>query len=235
MENKSFVKKIVLGAFIAAEAGIYIAFNVIAATGGSDPVILKYCGILLCLAIACGMIYFCGRDALILSAALLFTAISDLFILVLNDDYETGVATFIIAQTIYLYRLYRGREGKVYITLAVRAVLIITVIAALSVSFGFDLLSSLAAVYFVMLCANCADAFVVCRHGIKNILFAVGLALFICCDVCVGLNNFGSVLDVDLPDSVLKFVSVAMWAFYLPSQVLIVCSVGMNAAGEERK
>lgn len=233
MTNKSLVKYIAFGAFIAAETGIFIAFNVVAATGGNDPVILKYCGVLLCLTVACCAIYFYGKDAIILSAALLFTAISDLFILVLNDYYETGVTTFIVTQSIYLYRLYRGRGSKAYITLSVRAVAAVAIIAVLSAAFGFGLLTSLAAVYFVMLCANCADAFIICRRGIKNVLFAAGLVLFICCDVCVGLNNFGSVLGVNLDGSLLKFVSVAIWEFYLPSQVLIVCSAGMDAAGGE--
>lgn len=51
-------------------------------------------------------------------------------------------------------------------------------------------------------------------------LFAWGLSLFVCCDVCVGLWN----LSVPLPPALLEFARVGMWLFYLPSQVLIVLS-----------
>lgn len=80
------------------------------------------------------------------------------------------------------------------------------------------------AVYITMLVANVADAFIICKKGKKNILFAVGLSLFLGCDVCVGLHNFGTVLNVALPMWLVAFASYAMWAFYLPSQVLITCS-----------
>ena len=212
-------------AFIAVEIAIFIAFNVIAGMQMPDPVYLKYSGILLCLAVCAAMIYFYKKDAVILTCALLFTAISDLFILVLDNYYEIGVTTFFIAQSFYLYRLYADRLKKIYITLAVRAVLAAVTITVLAVFSGINYLLIIVSIYFVMLVANCADAFVLCRGGFKNVLFAVGLLLFIGCDVCVGLHNFGSVLGVDLPRGLIMFVQYAMWVFYLPSQVCIVCSV----------
>ena len=51
----------------------------------------------------------------------------------------------------------------------------------------------------------------------RAVRFAVGLGLFFLCDLCVGLHN--------LPQNALSgFASLAMWAFYLPGQVLIVLS-----------
>lgn len=225
MKTLSILYKIFIATFVLAEVGIYIAFNVLAFVGAPDPVWLKYSGILLCLAAALVSIFFCRGDGIVLSVALLFTAVSDLIIFVLDSYYEWGLTTFVIVQFVYLYRLYAGRLRQAFKSLAVRVLLIAAAIIALRAMDVLDYLTGTAAVYIIMLIANFAQA----AHravfgGVKCALFAAGLALFICCDVCVGLNNFGAVLGITLPQGVMSFVSVAMWAFYAPSQVLIVCS-----------
>ena len=212
-------------AFIAIEAVIFVDFNIIVAAQMDDPIYLKYTGVLICLAVAAAMIYFYGKDAAVLTGAILFTVISDLFILVIDSYYEIGVTTFFIAQLFYLYRLYADRLKKIYITLIARAVLIAITVTVLGVCVGLNYLLVIVSIYFVMLVANCADAFILCRGGCKNLLFAIGLLLFVCCDICVGLHNFGSALGVALPKGLILFAQYAIWIFYLPSQVMIVCSV----------
>lgn len=214
----------ILAIFILTEAAIYLSFNIIMATEGRDPIYLKYSGILICLAFSALSCSFFRRDGVVLTAAMVFTAISDFFIFVLNGFYELGVSTFIITQFVYLYRLYADRLSKVYITLAVRVLIAAALMIILNMLGVLDFLTAVVAIYIVMLIFNLAEAAYLSRYGLKNALFAVGLALFLCCDVCVGLNNFGSVLGIALPQGVLTFVSYAMWAFYLPSQVCIVCS-----------
>lgn len=224
-------------AFIAIEAVIFVDFNIIVAAQMDDPIYLKYTGVLICLAVAAAMIYFYGKDAAVLTGALFFTVISDLFILVIDSYYEIGVTTFFIAQSFYLYRLYADRLKKIYITLIVRAVLIAITVTVLGVCVGLNYLLVIVSIYFVMLVANCADAFILCRGGFKNLLFAIGLLLFVCCDICVGLHNFGSALGVALPKGLLLFAQYAIWIFYLPSQVMIVCSVnkgGLKTGKGER-
>lgn len=212
-------------AFIAVEIIIYAVFNVLVAVMPDDPIYLKYSGVLICFAVACAMVFFYKKDGAVLAAALLFTAISDLFILVLDDYYEVGVTTFLVVQSIYLFRLYEYRLNKIFITLIVRAALAALTITLLAVFATMNYLLAVVSLYFVMLCANCADAFVISKNGIKNIMFAIGLLLFIGCDVCVGIYNFGSALGIALPHALTEFALYAIWAFYLPSQVLIVCSV----------
>ena len=51
-------------------------------------------------------------------------------------------------------------------------------------------------------------------------LFRLGLALFLCCDVCVGAFNAPGLFPVP----VTAFARVGMWLFYLPGQVLIALS-----------
>ncbi len=226
MKNvKARLSGVITVAFITAEASIYIAFNVIAALGGPDPIYLKYASVLLCLLMCLAQIYFCGTDAVIVSCAMAATAVSDLFILVLGRHYEIGLVTFIIAQSCYLIRMYRGRLKKIYITLIVRAAAAYALIAVLVLTVSHEFLVIECCIYIVMLAVNIADAFILCRRGYKSVLFAVGLSLFLCCDVCVGLFNFGSVLGIALPAQLISFATFAMWAFYLPSQVAITLSI----------
>ena len=231
--NKNKLKYCAYAAFIAAEVGIYVAFNILAAVAPSDPIALKYSGVLLCLVFCAVMTVFYKKDAAVLAVALAFTALSDLFIFVLDDYYEVGVSIFVLEQSVYLYRLYSGRYKRIYITLAVRAVLAAIAMIVLAVCAELDYLLAVVCVYFVMLCANCVEAFMKIKGGFKDALFAVGLLLFIGCDVCVGLHNFGSALGVDLPRGVQAFAQYAMWAFYLPSQVCIVCSVKNKGVNDE--
>ncbi|MGN0806920.1 MAG: lysoplasmalogenase family protein [Candidatus Coproplasma sp.] len=213
--------------FIAVEAVIYVVFNVFAALGMPDPIYLKYSSVLLCLVVLIVVAFMPdrSRDNAVMIAALFFTAISDLFILVLGKYYETGLVTFIIVQSLYLYRIYSDRLKKIYITLCARLAVMLALIITFAALCMLDVLVAECAIYITMLVANVVDAFIICRRSVNNLIFSIGLLLFLGCDVCVGLFNFGAVLDVALPAWLIAFASVAMWAFYLPSQVLITLSV----------
>lgn len=224
--GKALIGKAVLSVFIAAELAIYVIFNIMAGLNTPDPIYLKYSGVLLCLVVAVlfAVLSSAERDYVFVLCALAFTATSDLFILVLDKYYEIGVATFIIAQSIHFARLYYGRYKKAWISLAARAVVMVAVFIVMGVNNMLGLLVAECIIYITMLVGNVVDAIIVCNKGYKNVLFAVGLLLFFCCDICVGLHNFGSVLSVNLPIGLLRFAEIAIWAFYLPSQVLITCS-----------
>lgn len=226
-EKKINFKSLLFLAFIAVEAVIYAVFNVMAGMNTPDPIYLKYAGILLCVAVLLAVMFFrdTTRDNAIMLAALFFTAVSDLFILVLGKYYEIGLVTFIIVQSLYLYRLYSDRLKKIYITLSVRLGVMVALIITFAVLNMLNLLIAECAIYITMLSANVVDAFIICKKSVNNSLFAIGLILFLGCDICVGLHNFGTVLNVALPIWLTKTVAVAMWAFYLPSQVLITLSV----------
>ncbi|MDE6557738.1 MAG: hypothetical protein K2K39_01385 [Clostridia bacterium] len=222
-------KNIVLLVFIAVEAAIYITFNILSATLPDDPIYLKYAGVLLCLAFAGASIYFeRDKDAVILTVALVFTAISDLFILVLNTYYQIGLITFIATQSVYLYRMYVDRIKKIKITLVVRALAAALLMAVMDVMMkeagGLNFMIAEVCIYIVMLVGNVVDAFILVNKSAKNIVFAVGLLLFLGCDICVGLDNAAMVVSsLDL-GSAARAVNFLIWVFYLPSQVLIACT-----------
>lgn len=218
-------KNIIFAVFVAVEILIYIIFNVFAAINPDDPVYVKYAGVILCLAVSGVMIWFYrDKDAVILTCAFFFTVVSDMFLLILGDLLEIGVGTFIIVQAIYLYRLYADRIKKIWITLIVRAVFFAVVIGIVAGLAEVNLLIAEVSIYIVMLICNCVDAFLLSKRGVKNILFAVGLVLLLCCDVCIGLYQ-GGMIGIDLPAKTAEVIQSLIWIFYMPSQVLISLSV----------
>ncbi len=230
--------------FIAVEIIIYITFNILSAVLPDDPIYAKYAGVLLCLAASGAAIYFYkhSKDSIIVTCAMVATAISDLFILVLDDYYEVGLITFLITQSLYLYRLYAGRYKKIWITLVARAAVAAALLITLGVLTGLNFLLVEVAIYIVMLAGNLADAVFICvRKGrtLNGMLFAVGLFLFLCCDICVGFHN-GSMVGISLTEAQANVIQYLIWIFYLPSQVLIACSVSrgrltLSGDNDERK
>ena len=207
------VERPIAAGFVGIETALYAAFLAMDLTGaGPSTVPVKYAGILLCVCVA---LYAAlrGGDRLALPA-LALTALADWFLLVRNDRYAVGVAVFLCVQTVYYLRLRRLGAGSGWPLRAALALLAGAGLYALNLASPLNLLAGL---YFSQLLSNTLLAWSV--KGKHLTLFALGLTLFVGCDVCVGLTNSGL-----LPPEVLRFVSVGMWLFYLPSQVLIALS-----------
>ncbi len=214
----------VFGLFVLAEAAIYITFLIYDFAIDRNLIYLKYAGILTCLAFAAIGIIFYGKDAITVTAALTFTSISDLFILVLFKHLEAGLCTFIITQLIYFARIYLINGKKPYISLGVRAV---AVAVSLIVLGALNQLNSavvvLCCIYFPQLVINAAESAFLIKINKKYLLFFIGLVLFTLCDICVGTYNLSRV-GANLPADIVEFARLAIWIFYLPAQVLIVLS-----------
>ena len=200
-------------AFLAVEAVIYAAFLALDLTDrGGQTIPIKYGGILLCLvfSLLCALR---GGDRLV-PIALALTAGADWFLLVRNDCYALGVVLFLCVQTVYFLRLRRAGARSAYFLRSG------TALGAGLAVYAFNMaspLNLLAALYFSQLLSNTALAWTL--GGRPWRLFALGLTLFVGCDACVGLFNALSPASPLYPA-----VSVGMWLFYLPSQVLIALS-----------
>lgn len=176
-------------------------------------------------------------DGKVVATALVFTLAADWFLLVRGDHYALGICLFIIVQFLYAWRLYllRGkrtnasgcalRAAALFLILALFVVLLLFVVALRSWREGpprdvpslpqaiWQIFKSLLPLfYFSHLVVNTFEAFAL---GKSQRVFAWGLLLFICCDVCVGAFNLGLFTS---------FTWWGSWLFYLPSQVLIVLS-----------
>lgn len=196
-------------AFLSAEGVIYALFLALDLTGrGGQSVPLKYAGILLCLAFS-----LLGADRLV-PLALALTAGADWFLLVRNDRYLLGIALFLAVQTVYLLRLRRAGADSAWPLRSALALALGAGVYALHMASAVNLA---AALYFSQLMSNTLLAWTL--KGARRRAFALGLTLFVGCDVCVGLFN---VLPPGSPPYLAA--SVGMWLFYLPSQVLIALS-----------
>jgi len=203
--NRKIIPNAVTAIFLAVEVLLYGAFLSLDLTGrGSQTIGFKYAALLLCLlyALLCALR---GGDRLVFPA-LLFTAGADWFLL-RNVRLTLGLCLFLVVQTIYLLRLRRLGAGS---SLWLRSMLALALGLAVTALGMLSVLNLLVALYFSQLLSNTILAW-----SARRWLFAVGLTLFVCCDVCVGMYNLGILHS---------FAAVGMWLFYLPSQVLIVLS-----------
>ena len=189
--------------FITIESIIYLTF-IIFDLFHINSIYLKYLGIFLCFLFA-----FLNKKKYI-SNALLFTLIADYFLLIKDEHYLIGVSSFLLVQTIYFFYL---KNNNCELFKKVR-VLIYALILTFSIIFKLDVLYFLVLIYFSTLVLNTVSSFT--SRDLR--IFSIGLTLFILCDVSVGLFNI-------LPyGRVYLIVSLLMWVFYLPSQVLISLS-----------
>lgn len=187
--------------FIISESFLYILFIVLDLLKINSSYI-KYMGIILCFLFALTN----HKQPFVIST--IFTLIADFFLLIIDKYYEVGVLNFIVVQITYLYFLGNIDKGYFNMFLYIRGLFIIAAMAILYFLHQLTLLNGLVAIYFINLVLNCIQAFV-----LKQKTLALGLLLFVCCDVCVGLHNISSSYTI---------ATFLMWVFYLPSQVLIV-------------
>lgn len=189
--------------FVFLESLLYLTFIIMDYIDVNSTCI-KYLGIILC------FVYSVYSKKQCKAVALFFTLVADLFLLVLLSNYELGVAMFIFAQLSYLYYLGNIDKDDFHAFLVVRIIIVALGTIVLHLTSNISLLNELVLIYFSNLLINCINAF-----RTKEKLFALGLLLFVCCDICVGLFNTGC----DNP-----LITILMWIFYLPSQVLMVLS-----------
>lgn len=210
--------------FLGLQIINYIAFMILDvfnryADGSS---MIKYEGIILCF-----LYVFLGkrkeRSGFIV-AGLFFTAISDYFLL-FTDCYAAGMLSFCAVQTVY--SIYSSKNLKQYIMkeglqLCIIGVILLCVRIGFQIEFDTVLILSL--YYFVHLVGNVLCSWYRSKEGKEKKLFALGMTLFLLCDIHVAIFNAESYLSVGFSpvyQKIYEVASVAMWFYYLPSQVLI--------------
>lgn len=225
--------------FTALIAGCYVYFLVGDFSGAAlHQDIFKYIIVILTplMVLSQGAIRWVGqkRRALLyediaLLVALVLTAIADYFLLFREDLIAVGVGVFVVAQIAHMVRtlLLTGRN-LLYLTFAVLmrvAIASITFAVASNYS-GINFLTGAASLYGVCLCFNFIESTVlafVSEHNRRQfLLLSIGFALFIACDVFVGLRYLGR-----------NELWVWMWFFYAPSQALIAWSTWGNDEPKE--
>lgn len=216
-------RRLVPALFLILETGLYVTFLVWDLRGGgAGSNGIKYLGILLCLVFALWAGTRPGGEHLT-GLALAVTAVSDVFLLLLNRNYLLGVGLFCVVQLCYGIRIFRANGGKSW--WALRLGLSGAALVGLRTLGLLDRLNGLALVYFSNFLCNVLSS-LACR-GVRARQLSVGLSLFLCCDLCVGAFQNPALVPPALAD----FAWIGMWLFYLPGQVLVALSALPEPAG----
>lgn len=164
-----------------------------------------------------------------------FTMVSDVFLLLIDKN-TLGVSTFLIVQSIYRYYLWKVSKEKDIDVLPLRYLYFPNVIISCFMLVVFkmclqynDSLLTITIFYFVSIVINVISSVKVASRSKEpsNIIFALGMILFLLCDISVGVFNMGDFIQISHPvfPIIYNIASVSMWFFYLPSQVMISLSL----------
>ena len=182
---------------------------------------------------------FIKKDAgvLLLCGGLLFTVCADIC-LVLPQDLQykhqvLGMSFFSVTQLAYFAYLFWKTESKnMRITHSIVrsfAVLLAEIILLIVLGKNTDVLSALSLFYIANLATSVVFAYI---QGKKSLLFAIGLTLFLCCDLFVGFSTaIGEYIQIAESSLLYKIIYADfnfIWFFYLPSQTCIASYVALQ-------
>lgn len=187
---------------------------------------LHYSGIVLCFLFAAVFFMLQIEKELwkgLVLAGMFFTCVADFCLILLNDYFVAGVLSFWMTQICYFLYLTRACSSAERSALAGRRIVVaafISVIAMLVIG----QFSSLILVVAFYICTFAGNLIIAWKKYPKQ-LFSIGLVLFFCCDICVGLSNSGL---AQMQGFVVPYAPVFQWMiyiFYMPSQVCIALSI----------
>ena len=193
--------------------------------GGELCRLFEYALVLMCFAFACGHRNETA-DGVLALLALLCTAGADFFLVALKEEqWLPGMAVFCFAQLFWALRLLLLEKGRRRLShaltwaLACGTLMVVFIILAR----GSDALLLLCAVYGSLLLTTVFFSWLTPR----NILFTLGMTLFLGCDLFVAVNNAALYLDLAAYPMLRALYEIPfnmMWAFYGPSQMLLALS-----------
>lgn len=220
-------KSIPLILFVLIHLILYLFIYAFKIITGKAETIADYIVVISCFLFSLG--YFIikrNSNTLIFVIAFLFTILADTNLLLLDDNYELGVLAFIIVQFAYFWYILKNMYAKdnYGYLIAIRLItIVIGIIASLIVQTD-KLLVCLVIIYISNLVINLIISIIPRK---RNLLFSLGLFLFLLCDICVGCYNIGDIIDISNTSLFYKIANLPFniaWLFYHPSQVLLAIS-----------
>ncbi len=216
--------------FFFTEAALFLIFTVADLGLAAFPsALIKYISIIICFLF---VIFEAVRKVIkgrlggtpFILAAMSLTLAADWFLLVENDRYELGVFLFCTVQTVYFLKLSLGKKKGTFLLSSALRIFLFSVASVILLHLEAPLLYFLSAFSIINLLLNTALAAFAAFFKKEPIELALGLFLFLLCDICVGAFNLGLFPKIE------TFIFFGMWTFYLPSQALIAVSVTREEA-----
>ena len=210
------MKRITSFIFLAVEAILFCIFVTMDVMNMPAENIIKY--IAIALVGIMGLRAGKQRDNIVVTAALLFTMLADIF-LILVGNFVAGVCVFICVQTCYTIR-FSFMSGKPLVGELLKRLLPGLILGGLATYFlGINV--GIIVAYACSFAVNFVHGFElhILKPSPRHLRFAIGLLLFACCDICVGIHNLKPGF---MTEQMIRNAEVMTWIFYLPSQLLIL-------------
>ena len=210
------MKRITSFIFLAVEAILFCIFVTMDVMNMPAENIVKY--IAIALVGIMGLRAGKQRDNIVVTAALLFTMLADIF-LILIGNFVAGVCVFICVQTCYTIR-FSFMSGKPLVGELLKRLLPGLILGGLATYFlGINV--GIIVAYACSFAVNFVHGFElhILKPSPRHLRFAIGLLLFACCDICVGIHNLKPGF---MTEQMIRNAEVMTWIFYLPSQLLIL-------------
>ena len=210
------MKKITSWIFIVVEAILFCAFVTMDIMKLDGENIVKY--IAIALVGLMGLRAGKDKDNTVVTAALLFTMLADVF-LILIGNLMLGVGVFICVQTCYTIR-FSFMSGKPLVGELLKRLVPGAILGTLAWKFVSPEVGIIVA-YSCSFAVNFVHGFElhILKPSARHLRFAIGLFLFACCDICVGITNLRPGF---LTEQMIRNAEIMTWIFYLPSQILIL-------------
>lgn len=167
-----------------------------------------------------------NKDSMIALSALFFTLIADTFLVLLANYLLVAMISFTITQSLYYYRIKNLNNEKTItkrdLTRFISVISFLLIMILITIK-NIQLLILITTVYFLMLLFNFIDSL---KSFKKYPYLTIGLLLFICCDIFVGLNFLKeSLAPFSFLYNLTNINFNMVWLFYAPSQVLLTVSI----------
>lgn len=172
-----------------------------------------------------------NRNYIYTQIGLVCTVCADLFLVVIEPMYQIpAMCFFSITQICYFLRIYFNQSSnkQKLIHLLIRIIMIVLVlsITVIVLKDKTDFLSIISMFYYTNLIMNIIFASIQYK---KSLLFPIGLLLFACCDLLIGLDVLDSSYLEIKEGTFLSFLCNPgfnlAWVFYVPSQMFIALSM----------
>ena len=170
-----------------------------------------------------------NKKVIIIQIGLLFTVISDTFLVLLDaKNQEAGMTTFVVVQLAYWICLLLNiqEHNRMYeVGLRILVIAAAESLVVFVIKDKYDYLCFISIFYFANLIQNIVVAFIIYK---KNPYLAIGLLLFALCDIIIGLRSAdGYYIFLEENSLLEKMIHSRFdhaWFFYIPAQTLIALS-----------
>lgn len=166
------------------------------------------------------------KDNFLRTLALACTVGADYYLVYCTPRQElNGMLFFLAVQTFYAAYLFVSGRKKLWLFVRVGLVAAIEVVTYIVLGSKMDPLAAVSVAYYAIMLVNILEAFTQIK---KDILFPIGLLLFVLCDSVIGLQVAAKgYLPIPADSALYQLIFSNFnlpWLFYLPSQVLIALS-----------